>query len=690
MALLFPATPQFGDNDLDPVGAGDLYIYDNETTDLATIYSDPGLTTTKTNPVTLDSAGRIDNIFVAEAKKFTVTLKDSAGSQVWSRDNIVGIPTGQASVLDYGCPTDGTSDCYAAIQAAHDGLPAGSTLHIPSGTYLVGTTLLFSRLDIDYRLEGTIKPYGSFSDYLGRHRLDTATEGRSAGNGLMNTNIYGPRLDCNRQSRGWSFEYLDNAVVNGFHVEKFYGSGMRIWSCREMSFMTPILQEGRERANPDVSGAGAWSSGTTYNVDDVVYRDADTWASGSYSAGDYVKGSDGNHYQCIRAATTEDPTDDVNGFDYWVRVAVEYYKALLGSNLNQDPLTENNLNATAGNRYWMQIFAEEPAIDANETDVALGDANNGIHMFNTIFHECSHTVFMRIDSNKPIVSKPRNFNFWGGWFHYMTQQYLDQYATANSTGQSLNDNLRLLEIGIGHRIYLNGTIFRLAWYTGSSNVGAYDSRGLAAGMRNTLKVVDRINLNAVELSGEGERQTGIHFQNSGVQATSHAVNNIQDAMAGSYSQPFSDHENKTKPQNFGHQQFEGYSDWTASFIDHRNAGVGLWQTRLFADTYARMAAYAAYFAFGPGNANLDTILGRSAEGLLYANKPSAFATGYVQATQEATTAQIEDVSHEINTVGKFAGRMIRNDTTGVMVFADGPAAPDPWATSAGVTTHSPV
>ena len=56
----------------------------------------------------------------------------------------------------------------------------------------------------------------------------------------------------------------------------------------------------------------------------------------------------------------------------------------------------------------------------------------------------------------------------------------------------------------------------------------------------------------------------------------------------------------------------------------------------------------------------------------------------------STTTALEDVAAAVNTVGKHAGKLVFNTTTGVLVVADGPAAGDTWSTAAGVATHTPV
>ena len=58
---------------------------------------------------------------------------------------------------------------------------------------------------------------------------------------------------------------------------------------------------------------------------------------------------------------------------------------------------------------------------------------------------------------------------------------------------------------------------------------------------------------------------------------------------------------------------------------------------------------------------------------------------------EATTAQLEDNAHEINTsADKVLGRSVYNSTTGVTVFASGNGDSDVWHYYDSTTAHTPV
>lgn len=77
-------------------------------------------------------------------------------------------------------------------------------------------------------------------------------------------------------------------------------------------------------------------------------------------------------------------------------------------------------------------------------------------------------------------------------------------------------------------------------------------------------------------------------------------------------------------------------------------------------------------------------------GCLFAVDPTP-ANGYdTLQPVTSTTAALEAVGNAINTTGKYTGKLVWNTTTGLPLWADGPAAADTWSLATGVATHSPV
>lgn len=167
LSRLFPAGYVFlSSNGQDPAASGVVYFYANNTTNLATVYTDVAGNTPSSNPLTLGSDGRLPNEVFTSAT-LRVKLTDSLGSTIFQKDDVIS-PTGLASLsassgsslvgflqsgtgaeattlqtrgrkiiyaTDFGATGDGvtvdTTNLQEALTAA-----AGKTLVIPAGTYI--------------------------------------------------------------------------------------------------------------------------------------------------------------------------------------------------------------------------------------------------------------------------------------------------------------------------------------------------------------------------------------------------------------------------------------------------------------------------------------------------------------------------------------------------------------------------
>lgn len=94
--------------------------------------------------------------------------------------------------------------------------------------------------------------------------------------------------------------------------------------------------------------------------------------------------------------------------------------------------------------------------------------------------------------------------------------------------------------------------------------------------------------------------------------------------------------------------------------------------------------------FGSGSASPDTFIDRSAAGVINLAGSGGQVSGNIQYGPSATTAQLADISSAINTIAKWAGKMVWNTTTGLPVFATGSTAGSVWNDATGATAHTPV
>jgi len=123
---------QFFDNSGVPLSGGLIYTYAaGGTTPLVTYTSSTGLTA-HPNPIVLDSAGRVNEIWIAEGTSYKFVVKTSVGVTIGTFDNLFPIASLPVSVYN-----GGTGATTAAQARTNLGL---STLLIPSGTIAMWPT----------------------------------------------------------------------------------------------------------------------------------------------------------------------------------------------------------------------------------------------------------------------------------------------------------------------------------------------------------------------------------------------------------------------------------------------------------------------------------------------------------------------------------------------------------------------
>lgn len=84
---------QFFDNNGVPLAGGLLYTYAAGTTTPLATYTTSSGSTANSNPIILDAAGRPANEIWLTAAAYKLVLKTSTGVQLWSMDNIAGLPS---------------------------------------------------------------------------------------------------------------------------------------------------------------------------------------------------------------------------------------------------------------------------------------------------------------------------------------------------------------------------------------------------------------------------------------------------------------------------------------------------------------------------------------------------------------------------------------------------------------------
>lgn len=135
--------PYFVDNVLDQAGNAiklASVTITRQDAGAVTLYSDALRTQVLANPLTTDARGQF--AFYARPGIYTATVSSSQSvqaSRIYEAD-------GPENVKDFGAKGDNLTDDAAAFQAAHNALPsAGGEIVVPTGKYLLGSTVSFTR-----------------------------------------------------------------------------------------------------------------------------------------------------------------------------------------------------------------------------------------------------------------------------------------------------------------------------------------------------------------------------------------------------------------------------------------------------------------------------------------------------------------------------------------------------------------
>lgn len=144
-----------------PYPAARLYFYRAGTTTLATVYTNSALTVPAANPLTANSAGMFDAVYLdPDGGDVKAVLQDSRDVQLWSEDNISVAPSlTQAAVgaalyprsteeIDAGVTPSDYSQPYGWVTrfgtdktAFDSALLAYDSVYVPEGNYTLGSTL---------------------------------------------------------------------------------------------------------------------------------------------------------------------------------------------------------------------------------------------------------------------------------------------------------------------------------------------------------------------------------------------------------------------------------------------------------------------------------------------------------------------------------------------------------------------
>jgi hypothetical protein len=173
------AAQQFFSNSGVPLAGGLLYTYAAGTTTPLATYTTAAGTTANSNPIVLNSAGRLDNeVWLTSTLTYKFLLKDSDGVTIATYDDIPGI--GSVSGL-----TSGTSILYGNGSGGFSNVVVGSNLSFVGGT-----------------LSATAGGSGSVSVGLSAPNTFTVTGSPVTGSGTLTLTYSGVPLGINYGGTG--------------------------------------------------------------------------------------------------------------------------------------------------------------------------------------------------------------------------------------------------------------------------------------------------------------------------------------------------------------------------------------------------------------------------------------------------------------------------------------------------------
>lgn len=229
---------QFFDNSGVPLNGGLLYTYAAGTTTPQTTYTDSTGATPNTNPIVLDSAGRVaGEVWLTSGINYKFVLKTSDGVTIWTNDNIAGVPASSNTSLRINGTTSGYVDLVTVPVAGANTItfPAATgTVLLNPNTAFTGTSTfeyIVATYDISAR---TINASGSmtvgsmlYGSGTGQFKLPVGTTAQRAGAFNGNGSISGTTLSISTVSTGSLYvgaTITGTGVTSGTRITAF-GTG---------------------------------------------------------------------------------------------------------------------------------------------------------------------------------------------------------------------------------------------------------------------------------------------------------------------------------------------------------------------------------------------------------------------------------------------------------------------------------
>ena len=303
---------QFFDDNGDPLTGGLLYTYAAGTTTPLTTFTDSTGATPNTNPIVLDSAGRVTaQVFLTTGSSYKFVLQTSASVTIWTKDNIDGIPESSITSLRLNGSTSGYVDLQTVPVAGANTItfPAATgTVLLDPNTAFTGTST-FETISATKDISGrTLNASGSITvgSYLygsgtGQFKIPEGTTAQRAGSFTGIGSITATTLSLSSVSAGTAYvgaTITGTGVTAGTRITAFVtgtgGAGTYTVSASQTVASTTITDQavaGMMRYNSTLStfegySAGNWGSiggGATGGGSDAVFNLNDKTITTSYT-----------------------------------------------------------------------------------------------------------------------------------------------------------------------------------------------------------------------------------------------------------------------------------------------------------------------------------------------------------------------------------------------------------------------
>jgi len=266
LSILAGAGAQFFDNNGVPLSGGLVYTYAAGTTTPQTTYTSSAGNIAHTNPIVLNSAGRVASggeIWLTDAVAYKFVLETSTAVTIATYDNVTGnssgiyaafaassgsalvgyLPAGvgavtttvqaklreSVSVKDFGATGNGTTDDTAAIQAAVlYCYTNGVKLYFNDGSYLLSNSITCgSNLTVEFDAGVVINLVAANIYFTAAFTMANQTDNTFIGNGCS---IIGRRGSSYVEGRASAFYIYgcDNIHIENFNISDFATTGISL------------------------------------------------------------------------------------------------------------------------------------------------------------------------------------------------------------------------------------------------------------------------------------------------------------------------------------------------------------------------------------------------------------------------------------------------------------------------------